>query len=267
MGLDANEACAVDLSSISVTVPDAQILDNINWQLPRGQRAVILGPNGCGKSTLMRVITGYGHVTAGVAKILGETLGKTLVHELRKRLGIYDPSLVRLVEEGTTAEELVATGLFGHLTTYFDRPTREQLAVARATLNEVGMQGRTGQRFDTLSSGQQGRVWLARALVHVPELLILDEPTASFDILARETLLSSLVTLSKSRPQLSRIMVTHHLEEVLPDTDLVVLMSDGRIMAQGPPRDVLTSDMLSQTFHVPVTVHCDEGHWRWAVKR
>ena len=116
--------------------------------------------------------------------MLGETLGKTQVHELRKRLGVYDPSLVRLLDAGTCAEELVATGLFGHLTTYFDRPSPAQLCVARAALAEVGMRERTSQPYETLSSGQLGRAWLARALVHVPELLLLDEPTASFDILA-----------------------------------------------------------------------------------
>lgn len=261
-----SDELAIELSAVNVSVPGFTILRDINWSLPRGQRAVILGPNGCGKSTLLRVITGYCHYTSGQVRVLGETLGQTEIHSLRKRLGIYDPSLVRLLDAGVSAEELVATGLFGHLTTYFDRPDEQQLATARDVLAEVGMREQTHQPFETLSSGQLGRAWLARALVHVPELLLLDEPTAAFDLLGRETLLASLGALSRSRPELTRIVVTHHLEEVLPDTDVILLMRKGKVVAMGAPGEVLTSERLSDTFGVPVEVTFEHGRWRWAVR-
>jgi iron complex transport system ATP-binding protein len=256
---------AVELDRLGVDVPGFQILDDISWQLPAGAQAAILGPNGCGKSTLLRAMTAYGHVTRGVVRVLGETLGETEVHRLRRRLGIVDPVLQRLLDQDVTAEQLVATGLFGHLTTFFDRPSSDQLELARRTLCEVGLGNHARQQVVTLSSGQLCRTWLARALVHTPELLILDEPTAGLDLLGRETLLASLSALGQRRRDLTMIMVTHHLEDLLPETDHVLLLGQGRAIASGDPADVLTEANLSLAFGCPVHVERRDGRWRWSV--
>jgi iron complex transport system ATP-binding protein len=265
VALAGTMSLAVEFEHVDVNLPGAAILRDVNWQLPRGSRAVILGPNGCGKSTLLRVITAYGHFTSGCVRVLGQTLGRIEVHALRKQLGVVDPVLLRKLDPGVTAEQLVATGLHGHLTTYFDPATAEQLQMARAALAEVGMGDHAQQLVETLSSGQLSRTWLARALVHTPSILLLDEPAAALDLLGRETLLASLAALSRRRPELTRIMVTHHLDEILPDTDQVLLLSGGRIVASGPPPDVLRSDTLSRAFDCPVAVCCENGRWRWSV--
>jgi iron complex transport system ATP-binding protein len=256
---------ALEIERLRVEVPGFTILDQIHWCLPVGAQAAIIGPNGSGKSTLLRAITAYGHVTEGTVRVLGETLGQTQVHELRKRLGILDPSLVRLLDPGTTARQLVATGLYGHLTIFFDRPTSAQLEQADAALAEVGLASHAGHRFETLSSGQLSRVWLARALVNRPELLILDEPAASLDILGRETLLASLDELTRARPELTLITVTHHLEDLLPTTTDVLLLGRGRVVAQGSAADVLTNERLGKAFGCPIQVQREDGRWRWSV--
>lgn len=258
---------AISLTNVCVDVPSFQILRNIDWQLPYGARAVVLGPNGSGKSTLLKTITAYGHITSGQAVVLGETIGRTEVHRLRRRMGIVDPTLIRLLDRSVTAQQLVSTGFYGHLTTFFDRPTSQELDCARSVLDEVGLDDRANQLVSTLSSGQRSRVWLARALVHHPQLLVLDEPTADLDLLGRETLSATLDLIARQRPDLTMISVTHHLEDLLPDTDELLLLGEGRIVAQGSPTDVLTSEHLSQAFGCEVHVHTRNGRWHWSVPR
>ncbi len=256
---------ALDIRQLCVDVPGTRILEDLNWCLPRGAKAAILGPNGSGKSTLLRAITAYGHITSGSVQVLGERLGQTEVHRLRRRIGVVDPSLVRLLDRGMTARQLVATGLFGHLTTFFDRPSPSQLELAEQALAEVGLAGHARQTVETLSSGQFSRTWLARALVQHPQLLILDEPAASLDLLGRETLLASLDQLTQQRPELTLITVTHHLEDLLPNTDEVLVLSGGRVVGSGPPVKVLTNQLLSLAFGCPVQTQREEGRWRWSV--
>ena len=260
-----SSSLAFELRDVHVSVPGVPILQGINWQVPRGQRVAVLGPNGCGKSSLLRAITAYGHVTQGSVTVLGERLGETYVHDLRKRLGIVDLSLLRLVDDDTLAEELVATGLFGHFATYFDPPTPAQLELARRTMRAVGLQRHCGQLACTLSAGQLRRTWLARALIHQPEMLVLDEPTADLDLLARETLLATLARLADTRPELTILLVSHHLEDLLPGTDQVLLLSQGRVIACGPPARVLTSENVSRAFGCPIEVSQRDGRWHWSV--
>ncbi len=258
---------AIQLQNVCVDYLTGNALSELNWTVPRGSHAAVLGPNGCGKSTLLRAITGYGHVTSGQVTILGETLGKTQVHQLRQRLGIVDPTLVRLLDEGTTAEKLVATGFRGHLTILFDRPSPEELGTARAVLREIGMEDRASQDFHQLSSGQQSKIWLARALVSDPELLILDEPTSGLDIGAREVLLSSLEEMIESRPELTTLTVTHHLEDLPAAVNNVLLLKDGKIAANGPAIQVLTERQLSEVFECPLSVKNRNERWTWRPKK
>ena len=182
-------------------------------------------------------------------------------------MGIVDPTLIRLLDRNVTTHRLAATGFFGHLTTLFERPTKDQLHIAGELLAEVGLADHLDQDVMTLSSGQRSRLWLARALVHEPELLILDEPTADLDLLGRETLLATLDGIAKQRSALTTVIVTHHLEDLLPDTDHVLLLSDGRTVASGLPEEVLTSANLSAAFGCDVEVDRKGDRWHWSVSR
>ncbi|MBJ43240.1 MAG: iron ABC transporter ATP-binding protein [Planctomycetaceae bacterium] len=256
---------AIELEHVTVEVPGVRILNDICWQLPVGQKAAVLGPNGCGKSTLLRTITGYGHVTSGTVRVLGETLGRTEIHDLRRRLGVVDTKLARLLDPGCSVEALVATGLYGHLTTFFDRPTEDQLELARRALDDMDLLNCAKQPFETLSSGQFGRVWLARALINDPELLILDEPASDLDLPGREALLSGLVELANRKPQITLVTVSHHLEDLLPETDQIVLLRKGEIHSIGHPGETLTDEKLSATFGSPIHVRMENSRWRFAL--
>jgi len=262
-----NNKNAIELQRLCVDYLSGNALSMLDWNVPHGGHAAVLGPNGCGKSTLLRAITGYGHITSGRVTILGETLGKTQVHQLRQRLGIVDPTLVRLLDEGTTAEKLVATGFRGHLTILFDRPSTGELDAARAVLREIGMGDRCGQDFHQLSSGQQSKVWLARALVNDPDLLILDEPTSGLDIGAREVLLASLEEMTTRRPDLTTLTVTHHLEDLPSAVAQVLLLKNGKVDAKGSAEDVLTEAQLSETFDCPLSVQSVRNRWTWRPKQ
>ena len=256
---------AIEIQDVNVDYMSFRALHNISWTIPQGGQVALLGPNGCGKSTLLRVITGYGHFTSGRVCVLGEVLGETEVHSLRRNLGIVDPSLVRLLDREVTAERLVATGFFGHLTTFFDRPSEQQIQLARQALADVGLAEQAKQQVMSLSSGQRSRVWLARALINDPQLLILDEPCADLDLHARETLLATLDDLIRQRPTLTVVMVTHHLEDLLPTVSDVLLLSSGSMIAKGSPTNVLTSELLSQAFGCPVKVQYSDNRWSWSV--
>jgi iron complex transport system ATP-binding protein len=256
---------AIELERLCVDYVTSPALIDVNWSVNRGSHAAVLGPNGCGKSTLLRAMTGYGHITSGRVTILNETLGKCEVHQLRRRMGIVDPKLVRLLDEGTTAEKLVATGFRGHLTIMFDRPTTTELNAAREVLDEIGLGDRCQHDFHQLSSGQQSKVWLARALVNQPELLILDEPTAGLDIGARHVLLSSLAAMIEARPELTTLTVTHHLEDLPSAVNRLLLLKNGRTIADGNAAEILSDDQLSSTFECSLTVKRNNGRWSWAI--
>lgn len=260
-----HSASAVELRQVGLTINGQRILDDINLSLPTGARAAIIGPNGCGKSTLLRILCGYWFPTDGAVRVLGETLGKTDVDSLRRRIGIVDPGGPFAPDARLTVLEIVQSGFFGHLCLDFDEPTAAQKERARETAEQVGLADRANHRFGVLSTGEQRRALLARALAPGPELLILDEPTAGLDLLARETLLATLDVCTRTWPDMTTLLVTHHLEELPAQLQHVILMAHGRIAEQGLPASVLTNDNLSRAFGCPVSVHCENGRWHWSV--
>jgi iron complex transport system ATP-binding protein len=260
-------AAAVVLSGVGVTLGGASILQQVDWNLPRGSRAALLGANGSGKSTLLRLLAGYQYPTEGSVEVLGERFGAVDLSTLRQRIGVVDPASPLLFDERTTVRDAVLTGFFGNLAPWFNEPTAEQEALADETLETVGLCGHAQQPFTTLSTGERRRTLLARVLVQQPELLLLDEPAAGLDLPGREELLATLETAVERRPELTLIVATHWLEELPRSTDQVLLLAKGRVAAFGPPTDVLTSERLSAAFRTFVTVHHHDGRWHWFVDR
>ena len=256
---------AIEIRDAGLSVGGHRILERIRWSVPVGARAAVLGPNGSGKSTLLRLLTGYLHPTAGSLSVLGSRIGAVNLHALRRRIGIVDPSGPFQPVRRSGVLDVVLTGFFGNLTIDFDHPTGRQREAGLAALEQVGLAKHENQRFHTLSTGEQRRALLARALVRRPELLVLDEPTAGLDLLARETLLATIELLTRSAPEMTTLLVTHHLDELLPDVSEVLLLSEGAVSAAGAPRTVLTAENLSRAFGCPVTVGCRNGRWQWSV--
>ncbi len=251
---------AVQMQGVSLHRDGRRILDGVNWSLPRGAVAAVLGPNGSGKTTLMRVICGYEWPTTGSVRVLGETLGHTDVRRLRQRVQIVNPAARFGVDGSLKARDVVATGFFGSLALY-ETPDAEQRDRAAALLDAVGLDGHGDQRFGLLSTGEQRRCLLARAMVRIPELLILDEPTAGLDVNGREHLLATIDQLHRMPGGPTVITVTHHVEEVSPATAQVLLLKAGRIDACGPPDRVLNPERLSRLFDTRVYVQKRSGRF------
>lgn len=262
---NATASPALRLDGVTVTRGGRDTLRDVHWCVPAGTQAVLLGPNGSGKSTLLRILDGYLFPTRGTVDVLGERLGRCDVHRLRQRIGIVDPHWPYPPRDDLSVHELVLTGCFGTLSLDFREPTAEQIAAAGRALVDVGLGGQATQPIGTLSTGEGRRALLARALVRQPELLILDEPTAGLDLHGRETLLASLDSLVRRDPTLTVLLVTHHLEELPPTTQDVLLLGKGDRVANGRPEAVLTSEHLSAAFGCPVTVEQHDGRWQWRV--
>jgi iron complex transport system ATP-binding protein len=263
--LVVEERLAIDARNVSLVRDGRSILKEVSWQVPRGSRAVILGPNGSGKTSFLRCVTGYLYPTAGKISVLGETMGETNVDDLRRRIGVVDPTTIYLDGDRMPAVDVVVSGFFGHLTIDFDYPNSQQYDRARQLLADVGLKQRENQFFDTMSTGEQRRVLVARAMATLPELLVLDEATAGLDLLAREQLLASVDRLASDRPDLTILVVTHHLEELPRETSEILLLAEGTRRAAGKPEEVLTDAILSGVFGVPVQADRLDGRWSWRV--
>jgi iron complex transport system ATP-binding protein len=245
---------AVELKNVSVQRGSRTILRNVTWSIPAGACAAILGPNGSGKSTLARVIIGQMWPTRGEVAVLGERFGETDLNQLRESIRIVQSSGGVEMDPDQTALAVVLSGFFGTVGLY--QPTTAAMESAgKKLLNQVGLRKEQSQPFKTLSNGERMRCLIARALVVPPRLLILDEPTAGLDLLAREQVLATvqqLIQRSKIPPAV--LMITHHVEELLPQTQHVLVLKDGKPAAAGKPAAVLRSDVLSKVYKFPVKV-------------
>src|SRR5262249_42630785 len=206
--------------------------------------AAILGPNGSGKSTLARILSGYIWPTAGDVIIDGHRFGETDLNELRHSVRLVQSAGPYDVDPELTAREVVMTGMFGTIG-LFDATTDEDSAHAEQLLVRVGLAAVKDSRYATLSSGERVRALIARALMHRPTLLLLDEPTAGLDILAREQVLATVqAMLTDPADAPTVVMITHHVEELPPATSLVLLLDQGKIAGAGTPEQVLTTELL-----------------------
>jgi iron complex transport system ATP-binding protein len=251
---------AIDLHGVGVRCDDRWILHDINWQVKQGEFAAVLGPNGSGKSTLGRIIAGHLWPTAGRCTVLGQTFGEANLPELRKSIRLVQTAGPYDVDPNLTAMEVVLTGAFGTIGLY-DKPKPQDLDNAGELLNRVGLSRVTDHKYSTLSSGERVRSLIARALMTRPRLLILDEPTAGLDLLAREQVLAMAAGLAGDADSPAIVLVTHHVEELPPITSHVLLLKEGKSAAQGKPADILQSEILSDVYGVKVDVRFAGGRY------
>lgn len=265
------QAEAIRLTGVGFRRDGRWILHDIDWTVAAGTCAAILGPNGSGKSTLARIIAGHLWPTVGEVNVLGETFGQVDLHLLRRQLRLVQSSSPVEVDPDLTAIQVVLTGFFGTLGLY-DPVSQEMRNGAAEVLDRVGLHHVADHRFTTLSSGERMRALIARALVVSPRLLMLDEPTAGLDLLAREQVLATVQGLFDEGGATPTVLfITHHLEELPPATSQVLLLGEGEAVGAGAPGAILRADVLSRVYGCPMQVreeggryyvHVDPGAWQ-----
>ncbi|CAN5904660.1 ABC transporter ATP-binding protein [soil metagenome] len=254
-------AALVALEGVSVTVGAATLLDNVGWQVRRGERWVVLGPNGAGKSTLLQVASTYRFPSRGTVSVLGERVGRVDVRQLRRRIGYASAELERMLDGRLRAHETVVSALAALLVRWRADYTDADHRRATALLHDLGVGPLANRRISSLSEGERRRVQIARALMAAPDLLLLDEPAAGLDIAGREQLLAVLTGLAADPDLGTIVFVTHHVEEIPPGFTHVLLLADGALVAAGPLASTLTSATLSRCVGMALDVTCADGRY------
>ena len=206
-----------------------------------------MGPNGSGKTTLLRVASTYLWPSRGTVEILGETIGRTDARELRRRIGYVSAALAADVDPELPAVDVVMTARHAALAPWWSTFSAADRDRAVAGLAQLGLAGFEARTFGSLSSGERGRVLIARTLMTQPDLVLLDEPAAGLDLGAREDLLAWLTAMAAG-PVPAIVLVTHHLEEIPAGFDRGLLLASGGVRAAGPIEDVLTGAYLSAAY-------------------
>src|SRR6266481_5100820 len=238
---------------------DCAALQNISLRIESGEHVCILGPNGCGKSTLIKTITRECYALArenSSMRILGRE--RWDIFELRTHLGIVSPDLLSSCTTHSTGRDVVLSGFFSSTRIFpHQHPDTDHVARAEAALQRLQIGHLADRPLVHMSSGEAKRTLIARALVHQPETLLFDEPSNALDIAAQFQLHETMRELARSG--LAILLVTHHVSEIIPEIDRVILLRDGRILADGPKLEVLTERILRDLFGVDVRIHARDG--------
>ncbi len=236
-----------------------RVLDDISFSIREGEQTVILGPNGSGKSSLIRLLTRQDYPLAhadGSPALLVYGQARWDVVALRTRLGIVSADLHNAFIESFVQPEIcgldvvvsgffASTGLFPH-----HQVTAAMRQRGMEALDQMEATHLAQKSIAAMSTGEARRLLIARALVHRPRALLLDEPTTGLDLLARHRFLDTLRTLARGGTTI--VLVTHHVEEIFPELERVILLKDGRVFQDGPKREVLTTESLSALYQAPL---------------
>jgi iron complex transport system ATP-binding protein len=237
----------LEISNLRIQRGGVKILDGISWRVERGQHWAILGANGSGKTSLLSALTGYLMPTAGEISLLGKTYGKSDWRELRKKIGLVSSSVRQLMADDEPALETVASGKYAMID-FWGRLSRTDKVKASKLLKQVECEYLAERPWGVLSQGERQRVLIGRALMASPKLLILDEPCAGLDPAAREHFLQFIQRLGGLKNSPTLILVTHHVEEIMPMFSHLLVLKDGKVLAAGEKTTALNSKNLSRAF-------------------
>jgi len=258
---ELNPDAVLQFVDVSVRRGTKTLLDHIDWSVEEDERWAILGPNGAGKSTLLQLAAANMHPTSGEVYVLGELLGRADVFELRPRIGLATAAIADRIPASEIVADVVVSAGYSVLGRWREAYGRLDVRRAGRLLEHFGVGHLSERAFGTLSEGERKRVQIARALMADPELLLLDEPAAGLDLGGREDLLHRLTRFAADPDAPASVLVTHHVEELPPGVSHGLLLREGAIVVAGLIRDVLTSDNLSATFGLPLTVERRAGRW------
>lgn len=263
MGQPGPAVPALDLRGVSLVRDGRRVLDDVTWAVAADERWVVLGRNGSGKSSLLKIASLYLHPSSGTVDVLGERLGRTDVRVLRRRIGLASAGMADQLRSDLTPVDVVMTAKYAALEPWwhsYDDADRDR---ARECLDRLGIARLAERSFATLSSGERQRVLLARTLMPEPGLLLLDEPTAGLDLAGREELVDGLSVLASDDSTPATVLVTHHVEEIPTGFTHALMLCDGEVLVAGPLEDVLDESNLSECFGIELGLEHRHGRW-WA---
>src|SRR5216683_5600961 len=254
-------ASLLSLSRVSVMRGDRAALQDITLEIVCGEHVCILGPNGCGKSTLIKTITRECYPLAREgSRISILDRERWNIFELRSMLGIVSPDLLASCTTDATGRDVVLSGFFSSTRIFpHHHPDPEHLARAEAALERLGIAHLADRAVAEMSSGEAKRTLIARALVHRPQTLLFDEPSNALDIGAQMQLRDTMRELAQSG--LGILLVTHHVSEIIPEIERVILLREGRILADGAKSSVLTEAHLADLFGAAVRLGRHDGYF------
>lgn len=247
-------APVIEVDGVSIVHGARSTVNNVSLSIRPHDRWVILGPNGCGKTTLLRVMSLYLHPSKGDIRINGQALGSFDIRPVRPRLAYVSASLATELRPALTSLEVVMSAKNGALEVWWHEYDDADRATARECLSRMDVLQHADTPIGALSSGEQQRVLLGRALMTDPIAILLDEPSARLDLGGREHLVRILDEFSRENSSLPSVVVTHHVDEIPATTTHCALMRDGVLIAAGPLEDTLTSENLSTTFGMSLVV-------------
>jgi iron complex transport system ATP-binding protein len=246
----------VKLKNICFERDGVTILNDLSWTIEHNQHWALLGANGSGKTTVLKIITGYDWPTKGSVEVLGQLHGRCDICELRRHIGWVSASIEQRLPQNDSAVEIVASGFEASIGIY--RGISEpELELANNCLSMVNAHNYADRKFGILSQGEQQRVLIARALINRPSLLVLDEPCAGLDPAARQRFLMDLSLLAGRIDAPTMVIVTHHIEEIDPWISHVMVIKNGKVLAEGPKTEVLTGGIISSAFDMNMLVKKD----------
>lgn len=251
----------LEVTGLRVERGTTTILRGVNWRVAPGEHWVILGANGSGKTSLLKSLTGFLSPTAGEFSVLGRTYGAADWRELRLHIGMVTSAFVASVPPSEVTLDTVISGKYAQLDLWH-AGTRADRTAALRLLRSVGLARLANREWAYLSQGERQRVLIARALMARPQLLILDEPCAGLDPVAREKFLRFVEKLARRRSAPAFVLVTHHVEEITPAFTHTIMLRSGEVVVSGPRQKVLTSANLSATFNARLRLARLGGRYR-----
>ncbi len=251
----------LDVNALTLRRGPKTLLNRLDWTVSPGEHWVLMGPNGCGKTSLLRSLTGFLTPTSGDIQLLGETYGETDWREVRRAIALVSSSLQPHIPGGEPAIETVISGIYDQLD-FWGEASAADARLARRILTQLGAKEIIHREWAYLSQGERQRVMIARALAANPQVLILDEPCAGLDLIARADFLISMEALTQNPEGPTVILVTHHVEEITPGFSHLLLLSKGQRVTSGPIAQNLNSANLSRAFERPVWLHRSRASWQ-----
>ena len=251
-----------DLKNINVYIDQIKILSDININLRYGENILILGPNGSGKSTFLKLLNRSIYpIKSNDSSFKLFNKENINVWELRKKIGFLFKEMEQMVNNGVNLYDVISSGFSGIFNSRYSNLLSEREKVKINNLiTEWGLSNIIYNEFQSLSDGQKRRGLLARALVYEPDILVLDEPFSNLDIKSNLILNQNLNKLIKQSVNI--IYVTHSIESILPKTNRVLLIKEGKIINDGSPYDLINTKTLSDLFNISIKVIEQEGYWR-----